>query len=161
MKDALVIIHSNSDNPIKLKCEIAKTLSAKMKGLMYRESLLDDEGMIFPFLLPWHRFFWMKNVIIPLDIIFINRNLKIIAIYEAPVENSYFYKLYWSRGFCKYVIECNIGFCKKNNISTGNNLKFKFFLKKKRKKVSFLDLLQILVISLLQLRELHRYYTRH
>ena len=160
MNDALVKIYSKSGKIVNIKCEIAKTFFEKMKGLMYRETLPEDEGMVFPFLLPWHRFFWMKNVKIPLDIIFINRKLEIIIIYEAPIEKGLFNKIYWSQGFCKYVIECNKGFCKKNDISKGNNLKL-FFIKKKRKKVSFQDLLQILVKLLLQLRELHRYYIQH
>ncbi len=123
MIEAKITFYPNTAEPVSLKCEIAKTFSAKMKGLMYTESLPNDEGMFFPFLLPWHRFFWMKNVKIPLDIIFINRKSEIIAIYEAPVEQGFFHKIYWSHGFCKYVVECNKGFCKQNNILIGNKIK--------------------------------------
>ena len=109
--------------PVTIKCEVAKKISEKFKGLMHRDNLPEKRGMFFPFLYPWIRFFWMKNVKIPLDIIFINRKQKIIAIYEAPIETGFFYKQYWSRGFCKYVIECNKGFCKKNNILKGSIIK--------------------------------------
>ena len=81
--------------------------------------------MLFEFTIAMHRFFWMKNVKIPLDIIFINRKLEIIFIHEAPVENGIFYKIYWSHGFCKYVIETNIGFCRKNNIKKRDKIKIK------------------------------------
>jgi uncharacterized membrane protein (UPF0127 family) len=117
MKQANVAFYSEDSEPVKLRCEIADTLLKKIKGLMNRENLAEDCGMLFIFLIPWQRFFWMKNVKIPLDIIFVNRKNRIIKIYEAPVEKGIFYKMYGSHGFCKYVIETNIGFCKKHNIT--------------------------------------------
>jgi hypothetical protein len=125
-KKTINITFKNKDSEtVILQCEIAKTLSQKMKGLMHRETLPKEQGMFFPFLIPWIRFFWMKNVKIPLDIIFINRHRKIIAVYEAPVETGFLLKNYWSKGFCKYVVECNIGFCKKHNISKGRIIEIK------------------------------------
>lgn len=106
-----------------LKCEVAKSYFDKMKGMMHKESLAENKGMIFPFLIPWHHFFWMKNVKIPLDIIFINRKFEIIWIHEAPVEKGLIYKMYWSHGFCKYIIETNKGFCKKHDIKNGTIVK--------------------------------------
>jgi len=123
MQEIQIIFYPKTSNSVTLNCEVAKTITEKMNGLMNRENLAVDKGMIFPFLLPWIRFFWMKNVKIPLDIIFINRNLEIIATYEAPVETGFFHKNYWSHGFCKYVIETNIGFCKKHNIVKGTKIK--------------------------------------
>ena len=70
--DETEIEFKNSRNEkIKIKCEIAKTLYQKTKGLMHREDLDLNKGMLFIFTLPWIRIFWMKNVKIPLDIIFI------------------------------------------------------------------------------------------
>ena len=125
MEETQVTFHPRKTKPVILNCEIAKTISEKIKGLMHRDHLPSDKGMLFPFILPWIRFFWMKNVKIPLDIIFVNRNLKIITIYEAPVESSFLYKNYWSHGFCKYVVECNMGFCKKHNITNGTKIEIK------------------------------------
>lgn len=125
MRETQLIFYSKRSNPVTLHCEVAKTISEKMKGLMHREELATDKGMIFLFLFPWIRFFWMKNVKIPLDIIFVNRHLEIISIYEAPVETGFFYKNYWSHGFCKYVVECNRGFCKKHNIVKGTRIEIR------------------------------------
>lgn len=122
MNEIKVIFRTNDSKGITLECETAKSIRSKMKGLMHREYLKENKGMFFPFLFPWHRFFYMKNVKIPLDIIFVNRKNRIISIYEAPVESGPNYKLYWSHGFCKYVIEINKGFCKKNNIKKGNSI---------------------------------------
>lgn len=106
----------------KLSCEVAKTFSEKTKGLMYRSSLPDGKGMLFPFLFSWYRLFWMRNVSIPLDIIFVSKNLEVVSIYEAPANVWFFNKKFWAFGFCKYVIECNKGFCKAHNIVPGTKV---------------------------------------
>ena len=123
MDETQVTFYDNDSKIVTIKCEIAKNIFQKMNGLMNREHLPENTGMLFPFLFSWIRFFWMKNVKIPLDIIFINRHLEIISIHEAPVEKGFFYKNYFSKGFCKYVIECNMGFCKKHGIKTNARLK--------------------------------------
>ncbi|MGL5839939.1 MAG: DUF192 domain-containing protein [Sphingorhabdus sp.] len=51
--------------------EIARTSAEQAKGLMFRRELADDRGMIFPFPESRMASFWMKNTVIPLDIIFI------------------------------------------------------------------------------------------
>lgn len=123
MHETKIVFYNKNKKLATINCEIARTVFEKMKGLMNRTYLPSDSGMLFQFLLPGIRFFWMKNVKIPLDIIFVNRHLEIISIYEAPVKKGFFYKNYWSKGFCKYVIETNIGFCKKNNIKSGDKIK--------------------------------------
>ena len=122
-QEAVITFYTKDSEKINLHCEIAKNLFQKMKGLMHRKSLPENRGMLFTFLIPWHRFFWMKNVKIPLDIIFVNRNFEIISIHEAPVEPGILYKNYWSHGFCKYVVEINMGFCKKNGIKKADKIK--------------------------------------
>ncbi len=68
--------------------EIASTEAQQEQGLMYRNDLADDAGMIFPF--PDNRYasFWMKNTVIPLDIIFIRADGKIENIAENAVPYS-------------------------------------------------------------------------
>lgn len=111
--------------PAPLSCEVARSVRRKMRGLMYRESLGKNKGMLFPFIVSWYRGFWMKNVLIPLDIIFINKHLQVITIYEAAVDHRVLPKTYWSRRFCKYVVECNRGFCKEYGISSGTDIQIK------------------------------------
>lgn len=113
---------TKNDKEKTLLCNHAKSFLDKTKGLMYKNELAINQGMFFSFSIPWIRFFWMKNVKIPLDIIFVNRKKMIIKIYEAPVETGFFYKYYCSCGFCKYVIETNLGFCKKNNVREGDKI---------------------------------------
>jgi uncharacterized protein len=68
-------------NGTKIKLEVAQTQQQQMMGLMYRPALPDDQGMLFPFSPPQNIGFWMKNVPVALDMVFI-RNGKIL--YIAP-----------------------------------------------------------------------------
>jgi uncharacterized membrane protein (UPF0127 family) len=51
--------------------EVARTPAEQATGLMHRRSLAADDGMLFPYAVPQPASFWMKNTLIPLDIIFI------------------------------------------------------------------------------------------
>ncbi len=60
--------------------EVAKTEAEQAKGLMFRTELGPDEGMIFPKDPPERSAFWMRNTVIPLDIIFIGTDHRILNI---------------------------------------------------------------------------------
>jgi hypothetical protein len=60
-----------------LKVELAKTMREKQKGLMFRENLKVGEGMLFVYKKPLIPTFWMKNTLIPLDMMFIGSDLSI------------------------------------------------------------------------------------
>jgi len=117
MQEVTITFHTDSSKSVTLICEVASSIFAKTKGLMYRSSLPDGHGMFFPFLFSSYQVFWMKNVKIPLDIIFINNDLRVRKICEAFADSNILHKEYWAYGLCKYVVECNRGFCKKHKIS--------------------------------------------
>jgi uncharacterized membrane protein (UPF0127 family) len=71
---------------IIIQAEIADTMKKRAEGLMYREHLAKDRGMLFTFdqAQPWT--FWMKNTKIPLDIIWMNEKKQIIHIaHNVPI----------------------------------------------------------------------------
>lgn len=68
--------------------EIAHSSQQQAKGMMFRTELADDKGMIFPFGEPRMASFWMKNTVIPLDIIFIRADGKIENIAANAVPYS-------------------------------------------------------------------------
>jgi uncharacterized protein len=68
--------------------ENAQTSQQQAQGLMFRTTLADDAGMIFPFSSVRQGSFWMKNTVIPLDIIFIRANGTIESIAENTIPYS-------------------------------------------------------------------------
>lgn len=68
--------------------EVAGSAMEQAKGMMFRTELADDAGMIFPFTEPKVASFWMKNTVIPLDIIFIRTDGTIESIAENTVPYS-------------------------------------------------------------------------
>lgn len=68
--------------------EVAGSVMEQAKGLMFRTELADNAGMIFPFPEPRPASFWMKNTVIPLDIIFVRPNGTIESIAENTVPYS-------------------------------------------------------------------------
>ncbi|HEV7232931.1 MAG TPA: DUF192 domain-containing protein [Sphingorhabdus sp.] len=68
--------------------EIARTSAEQAKGMMFRTEMPDSTAMIFPFPQPRPASFWMKNTVIPLDIIFVRTNGTIESIAENTVPYS-------------------------------------------------------------------------
>lgn len=64
----------------RFQVELAATPAEQQKGLMFRTSMGPDEGMIFPNGVPQLRSFWMKNTVIPLDIVYIGPDHRVLNI---------------------------------------------------------------------------------
>ncbi len=62
------------------KVEVASTPGAQQQGMMFRTAMGADEGMLFPLAAPRAIAFWMKNTVIPLDIIFIGPDRKVLNV---------------------------------------------------------------------------------
>ena len=86
--------------------EIASTTRVRNKGLMYRDSMPEDHGMIFIFAGETSQSFWMHNTRIPLDILYLDATGRIVSIHrmEAYDEHST-----TSKAPAKYAIELNAG----------------------------------------------------
>ncbi len=105
-----------------LKVEIVQNDEERMRGLMYREQLPEDEGMLFVFEEARIQSFWMRNTFIPLDIAFIDAGGKIIDIQRMePLDET---KSYLSPAPVPYVLEVNAGWFERNAIKVGEMVKF-------------------------------------
>jgi hypothetical protein len=82
LRQVPLTIHSSS-GPHRFHVQVAATADQQEKGLMFRRALPADEGMIFPFDPPQEVSFWMKNTLIPLDMIFIRPDRRIGRIATA------------------------------------------------------------------------------
>lgn len=102
--------------------ELALDGYAQAKGLMYRESMPEDRGMLFMFPATQPLSFWMKNTLIPLDIIYIAENGEIVDIVTAEPCKSAHCPSYPSKAPGKYVLELNGGMAEKLGLQAGDNL---------------------------------------
>jgi uncharacterized membrane protein (UPF0127 family) len=113
------------ESDAKVEVEIADSPGERRKGLMYRKKLPIDEGMLFVYPEEGDRSFWMKNTLISLDIIFVDRNGKIINIEEAypqPNASDSELKNYRSDEPAKYVIETNSSFTERKDVEEGDRV---------------------------------------
>lgn len=107
--------------------ELAKTETQKYKGLMYRDKLEQNNGMLFIFNKEKIYPFWMKNTLIPLDIIWINSNNKVVFISQNTQPcKSLICPQILSNINAKYVLEINAGLCEKLNLQVGDQIEIKY-----------------------------------
>lgn len=106
--------------------ELAETLEEKEMGLMFREKLDLNKGMLFIFEEEKEYSFWMKNTLFPLDIIWINKDREVVFIKNNVLPCG--------KGDCpsiipdtkaKYVLELNGGTANKINLKTGDKFDFR------------------------------------
>lgn len=85
-QEPLEIVTSKATS--RFMVEIADTEETRNHGLMFRKSLAPDKGMLFDFKTPREAAFWMRNTLIPLDIIFITQDGRILTIARNAVPHS-------------------------------------------------------------------------
>ena len=122
LDDVVITFYPTGNPSVVLTCDVAKTGSEKTKGLMSRSSVPKSRGMLFWYRFSWLRIFWMKNVLIPLDIVFVNKGFRVVSIHEASANVGMFHKKFWALGISRYVLECNGGFCKNHHICVGTTM---------------------------------------
>ncbi len=118
----LWFLPSDMHDSLYVKIEFAESSSEMMQGLMYRESMNKDEGMLFIYQYNQEMNFWMKNTHIPLDMIFIDENGFVVDMHEHAVAFSE--KNISSTVLSRFVLEVNEGFCEKNYIIIGDKIKW-------------------------------------
>lgn len=119
-----VSIRNAQGEVVEVFVELAQTDQEREQGLMHRTALGERQGMLFLFPNTEIQSFWMKNTIIPLDMIFIDENKKIITIAEAVPCIADPCKIYGSGKPVKYVLEVNKGFTALHQIQLGSEVLF-------------------------------------
>lgn len=114
--------------PAVLHVELADSPQEHSQGLMYREQLSPGEGMLFIFEGDSLRSFWMKNTLIPLDMIFINSSLGIVSVHkDVPPCATPSCPTYGSGSPAMYVVEANAGFSSAFGIKPGQSVSISLF----------------------------------
>lgn len=108
----------------KIEAELAYTDETRATGLMNRESLPEESGMLFLFSEMDLHTFWMKNTLIALDLIWLNERKEVVYMVTAPPCESDPCASYSPLQKAKYVLEVNAGFAKKHHVALGTRLEF-------------------------------------
>lgn len=122
VKGGEVVFYKDGKKLVKVDVEIAADDTQRAKGLMYRPYMPDSVGMLFVFEQSEPQAFWMKNTIIPLDIIYVGANKKIVSIQKNAVPYSE--KSLPSEGDAQYVVEVNAGFSDEHGLKPGDTISF-------------------------------------
>ena len=96
----------------RFQIEIAADEAARERGLMFRESMPADRGMLFVFDDAQVRTFWMKNTPLPLDILYFDQNYKLVSVQQrvpSCLNSGNNCPVYPSEGPAQYVLELNAG----------------------------------------------------
>ncbi|GAB5380928.1 MAG: DUF192 domain-containing protein [Aliiglaciecola sp.] len=108
-------------NDIVLDVEYALTFEQRATGLMYRQSLCTNCGMLFKYSRPRIAGMWMKNTNIPLDVAFIDEHGKIIDIKAMQPHDLTSIS---SSKEVLYALEMNQGWFKSNGVEVGQIMRF-------------------------------------
>lgn len=102
-----------------VQAEVAKADQTRQRGLMFRESMKPNEGMLFVFDAPDRQCFWMQNTLIPLTIAFIADDGTILNMADMQPQNT---TPHCSRGAVRYALEMNQGWFSERGIKDGNKV---------------------------------------
>ena len=122
---ASTVVVDTGERQVTFHVELARTEPEREKGLMFREHLASDAGMLFLFERPSVQAFWMKNTLIPLDMVFIGADHAVVGV----VANAQPLTL-TPRGVgepSQYVLEIGGGLAARLGIRAGERVDFRGF----------------------------------
>ena len=110
---------------LRFTVEVAATPDQMERGLMFRRSLAPDAGMLFDFRQPTMATMWMRNTLIPLDMLFVDAQGRIVNIHERAVPESD--NVIAAAAPVRYVIELNGGTAARLGIAPGDKVEGPIF----------------------------------
>ncbi|SOD42535.1 DUF192 domain-containing protein [Nitrosovibrio sp. Nv4] len=102
-----------------LSVEVAHTQASRSQGLMYRQSLGENNGMLFVFSEPGRHSMWMMNTDIPLSVAFLDEKGVILNIEDMMPRTATAHR---SAGASKYAVEVNRGWFAARNVKPGERV---------------------------------------
>src|SRR5580704_11245259 len=115
----------SASGPHKFTVELATTPAQMEQGLMFRQSLAADAGMLFDYRAPAMASMWMKNTLIPLDMLFVDEHGRIVNIHERAIPQSL--DLIVAAAPVRVVIELNGGSASRLGLKPGDEVIFPIF----------------------------------
>jgi len=117
-----VVVETSAGGRHAVAVEVARTDATRRRGLMQRRSLPDDAGMLFVFDETADHGFWMVNTLIPLDMIFIDEEGRVVGIVERAEPGSRAQRSVGAPS--RYVLEVNGGWARARGVKAGDRAKF-------------------------------------
>lgn len=112
--------------------ELADTPFTRAKGLMFRSSLEENRGMLFVFDKEGRYSMWMLGMRFPIDIIWIDKDMRVVDIVKNADPSLLLYKTYRPIRKAKYVLEVRAGFTKEYDVKLGSKIIVKFRFRNKK-----------------------------
>lgn len=103
-----------------VRAEVAATEETRVKGLMFREKLAKNEGMLFVFTEVGYHSMWMRNTPLPLAVAFIDETGKIVSIHEMQPHTEITHQ---AAGPVRFALEMDGGWFKANKVAVGDTIK--------------------------------------
>lgn len=117
-----VILMNSRGQSVRVLVEVAASPQERERGLMHRKRLDSGAGMLFVYPFESAQSFWMKNTYIPLDLLFIGDNLRVVGIVENTTPLS-LVRLQVDTP-SRFILEVNAGFSQKHGIQEGSQVRF-------------------------------------
>ena len=123
-KDGELRFMKSKDNTIisTINIEVADDDAEREQGLMYRDTMAENEGMLFLMESEEIQNFWMKNTILPLDILYVDSERRIVSIHKDC--KPYSLDQIVSAKPALFVVEVNAGYTNKYGIKVGDQISF-------------------------------------
>jgi uncharacterized protein len=117
-----VVLHA-IEGEVVVRVEVVKKREERSRGLMFRQHMAEDAGMLFLFRESEHQAFWMRNTYIPLDMLFIGTDYRVVGVVENATPRTDGTREV--DGDSKYVLEVNAGFARRHGIGPGTLADFR------------------------------------
>ena len=113
----------------RLAVEIADTSPLRTRGLMWRSELPDGTGMLFIFPAEVVQSFWMRNTLIPLDMVFIDKRLRVVGVVQWAEPQTLTSRTVGKASI--YVLEVPGGWASRNGVRAGSTVELEGGLKQR------------------------------
>jgi uncharacterized membrane protein (UPF0127 family) len=117
-----VVVETSDGARRAVRVELARTDAERSRGLMNRERLDEDAGMLFLFPVSDDHGFWMKDTLIPLDMIFVTEDGRIAGIVEQAGPRTLTLRSVGAPS--RYVLEVNGGWSARHGVKAGDRVRF-------------------------------------
>jgi uncharacterized membrane protein (UPF0127 family) len=117
-----IVFATGQGQPVRAFVELARTADERQQGLMHRRELAPDAGMLFLFENEQILHFWMKDTPLPLDLIFLDRDLVVVGVMADAEPMTTIPRTIGKPA--QYVLEVNAGWARRHAIAEGVRAQF-------------------------------------